>query len=191
MEHCMLRGEAVHRRSIRARARRACGFTLVELAVVVTIVGVLATIAVVGYRRYILHSKITEAQEVISAIKIAQEDHRAERGAYANIGATYCPTGSGVGNKKVGWDPGCSGGTATWRALPVHVSGAVHFAYATQAGTGTFTPPANTNWINWNNPPAQHWYVAMARCDLDPGGEVTMLVGSSFEKTIFQQNAGE
>ena len=48
------------------------GFTLVELAVVVTIVAVLAVIALVGYRKYMLNSHITEAQSMISGIKIAQ-----------------------------------------------------------------------------------------------------------------------
>ncbi|MBX3207033.1 MAG: prepilin-type N-terminal cleavage/methylation domain-containing protein [Labilithrix sp.] len=175
----------------RARARQARGFTLVELAVVVTIVGVLAVIAVVGYRRYVLRAKISEAQEVVSAIKIAQEDHRAERGAYANIGPTYCPAAAGVSNLKVGWDPGCSGGVATWTALPVHVAGAVQFAYATTAGTGAFTAPDDTTWVTWGSPEPQHWYTVLARCDLDPGGEVTMLVASSFQNTIFSHNEGQ
>lgn len=186
----MLHSPAVNPIS-RTWTRRSRGFTLVELAVVVTIVGVLAVIAVVGYRRYILRSKITEAQDVVSAIKIAQEDHRAERGAYANIGPTYCPTAAGVSDLKVGWDPGCSGGVTTWNALPVHVSGAVQFAYATTAGSGAFTVPADTDWVTWGSPEPQHWYTVLARCDLDPGGEVTMLVASSFQNTIFSHNEGQ
>lgn len=190
MERRMLRMSTV--RSRRKSARHASqGFTLVELAVVVTIVGVLAVIAVVGYRKYILNSKIAEAQNVIGAIKIAQEDHRAERGIYANLGTTYCPTGAGVANKKVGWNPACSGGVAPWTTLPVHVTGAVQFSYATVAGLNSWTQPPDTGWITWGTPTAPMWYVVMAKCDLDAGGDYTMLVGSSLDSTIFSHNVGE
>jgi hypothetical protein len=79
----------------------------------------------------------------------------------------------------------------TWNQLPVHVTGAVQFAYATEAGTGAFTRPANTDWVTWNSPVARPWYVVMAKCDLDPGGEYTMLVGSSFDTTIMSHNEGQ
>ena len=102
MERQLLVGHAV-------RTRRARAFTLVELAIVVAIIGILSVIALVGYRKYMLHSKITEAQGGgISAIKIAQEDFRAEKGTYANVGPAFCPALGGVSNKKVGWDPTCS-----------------------------------------------------------------------------------
>ncbi len=181
------------------RAKHDAGFTLVELAVVVAIVGILAVIAVVAYRRYILHAKITEARNVISAIRIAQEDYRAERGSYADLGGTYCPTLAGNGNHKTGWDPECSGaGThpdPKWHTLPVHIDGPVHFQYATVAGMGaggTAFPPTNASWVNWGAAaPTGHWYVVMAKCDLDGAGTPdTELVGSSLSNDIFSRNDG-
>lgn len=177
----------------RRASREEQGFTLVELAVVVTIVGVLAVIAVVGYRRYILNSKITEAQSVISAIKIAQEDHRAERGIYANLGdSNLCPAATPTGKTLTGWNPQCSGGVAKWEQLPVHVSGAVLFGYITKAGPGAFEAPSGTSWVKWGSPAAQPWYTVVARCDLDGDGDAarTELVASSLSNQIFSRNEG-
>lgn len=178
------------------RAKRASGFTLVELGAVVAIIGILAVIAIAGYRKYILHSKITEAQNGISAIKIAQEDFRAERGVYADLGASYCPTAAGASDHKVGWDPECAGGGSLpdtrWKQLPVHMSGAVQFKYATVAGTGAYAAPGDATWVAVTTPPAGLWYVAMARCDLDgqAGGD-TQLVSMSFSNQIFSRNEGQ
>ncbi|MBN9159374.1 MAG: prepilin-type N-terminal cleavage/methylation domain-containing protein [Myxococcales bacterium] len=179
------------------RAKGAAGFTLVELGAVVAIIGILAVIAIAGYRKYILHSKITEAQNGISAIKIAQEDFRAERGVYADLGASYCPAAAGVHDRKVGWDPGCSGGGSLadprWQSLPVHMSGAVQFRYATVAGNGTYTAPADANWVTITTPPNGLWYVAMARCDLDgdTSNVDTQLASMSFSNQIFIRNDGQ
>jgi prepilin-type N-terminal cleavage/methylation domain-containing protein len=178
------------------RSRR--GFTLIELAIVVVIVGILSVIAVVGYRRYMLHSKITEAQTMISAIRIAQEEHRAEKGIYANVGTNYCPAGAGVGNVKVGWHPACSGGTSTWENLPVHADGPVLFTYATVASaagdtaTSAITAPTDANWVDFSSAVARPYYIVMAKCnlDLDSSTAPTQLVGSSFTNQIFSRNNG-
>jgi prepilin-type N-terminal cleavage/methylation domain-containing protein len=173
------------------RRRAADGFTLVELAIVVTIVGVLAVIAVVSYRKYILHSKVSEAYTVINAIRIAQEDNKAERGTYADLGDTYCPSATPDIKTKYGWTPTCSGGTDNWQKLPVHIDAPVSFAYATRAGTGAFTAPTDATWVTWNSPAAGPWYVVMAKCDLDGNtSDFTQLVGSGYTNQIFIRNEG-
>jgi type IV pilus assembly protein PilA len=171
------------------RTRRRA-FTLVELAVVVTIVGVLAVIAVVGYRKITLSAKVTEAQNMISAIRIAQEDFKVERGTYANLSALgWCPS-DGTMQGKTDWNvPAC----AAWATLPVHVDGPVQFGYRTVAAPAAV--PAYP-WINMAAGVAQAatrpWYVIEARADLNGDGALfTELVGTSFQNTIFTNQVGE
>ncbi len=171
--------------------RRVRAFTLVELSVVVTIVGVLAVIAVVGYRKLTLSSKVTEAQNMLSAIRIAQEDYKVERGVYANLGATLCPTIPGP-KVKTGWDTSCTGGTAAWTTLPVHVDGPVQFQYATVAGPPAAIPGA-ISWVDTSKAnTAAPWYVAWAIADLDGDGLLkSELAATSFQNTIFSRQLGE
>ncbi|AKV02161.1 hypothetical protein AKJ09_08824 [Labilithrix luteola] len=175
-----------------SRRRNAnAGFTLVELAIVVCIVGVLAVIAVVGYRKLVLSSKLSEAQQTISAIRIAQEDYRAERGTYANLGVNFCPS-DGSQQKKWAWDPNCNGGTNTWSVLPVHVDGPVQFGYRVAAGTRGVADPFTTG-VDFSGADATvPWYIIQAHADLNNDhGLYTELTGTSFGNQIFTRNDGE
>jgi type IV pilus assembly protein PilA len=181
-----------------ARARRAArrAFTLVELMIVVAIVGVLSIIAVVGYRKLVLSGKVTEAKNVISGVRLAQEEYKTERGVYANIGPALCPNASaGTTQVKIGWDTSCSGGPGTWAMLPFHADGPVQFGYSTVAGTtsppgniGQPTPFVTVPGTIGTNP----WYYVTASADLDgTGGKFTELVGTSWQNTIFTFQEGE
>lgn len=179
-----------------SRRRHAhAGFTLVELAVVVTIVGVLAVIAVVAYRKFTMTSKVSEAQNVISAIRIAEEDYRTERGTYLDLsGAPWCPS-DGKQKKVYAWSgvSGCTDATGPWNALPVHVDNGLLFGYKV-----TSAPAAvpNPGWVDMSQAIIQAtqkpWYVVQAQADLNrDGGLVTELMGTSFQNTIFSHQEGE
>ena len=179
-----------------ARVARRAGFTLIELMIVVAIVGILAVIAVVGYRKLVLVAKVTEAKNVISGARIAQEGYRTERGIYANIGASpLCPSASsGTTQTKTQWDPACGGGP-TWAVLPIHVDGPVQFGYATVAGSTTL-PTTIGQPVGFVTVPAgvgtDPWYYVTASADLDGnGGMYTELVGTSWQNTIFVFQEGE
>jgi type IV pilus assembly protein PilA len=61
------------------------GFTLVELAVVVVIIGVLAAFAVPRFLSSVERSKAAEAFNYLSAIQAAQERYHARQGTYAGL----------------------------------------------------------------------------------------------------------
>lgn len=189
----------------RTGVRRARGFTLVELAIVVVIVGVLAVIAVVGYRKLILNGKVTEAQNVMGAIKIAQQDFFAERGTYADIGSTFCPVQQGCpnckGNQKTQWDSACNGGVGTMSLLAVHVADPVLFGYRTRGGpswggTDMFAGPA-VGWMTWGNNASQNgrpFFQIHAMADVNNDGTastMTEFATSSHTNQIFGNNVGE
>src|ERR1700744_2833170 len=109
--------------------RRQRGFTLIEMMVVVMLVGVLAFIATLSYRRWVLNSRINEGQSMLQNIRIAEESFRSENTVYLQtepgLTTTY-PSTTPPGSKKTAWgnNPG------SWAAINVQPAGPVYFGYA-------------------------------------------------------------
>ena len=70
--------------------RRAHGFTLIELMIVVAIIGVLAAIAIPNFLMFQLRSKAAEAKLNMASIRTAEESHFAEFGSYVG-GCGFAP----------------------------------------------------------------------------------------------------
>ncbi len=64
--------------------KKGKGFTLVELAVVVVIIGVLAAFAVPRFLASVERSKAAEAFNYLAAVQAAQERFHARQGTYAD-----------------------------------------------------------------------------------------------------------
>ncbi len=60
------------------------GFTLVELAIVIVIIGVLASFGVPRFRDAVERSKAGEAMTFLSSVRAAQERYHAREGTYAD-----------------------------------------------------------------------------------------------------------
>ncbi len=183
-----------HRRLRTARRAGRAGFTLIELAVVVTIIGILALLAVAGYTRLIRASHVTEATEMVNAIKLAQEQYHAETGSYANISASL-----NVGDLYPAATPGAFktiwGGTCAscpdpdaWKRLPVHATGALLYGYATVAGAQGAALPATP--ISQVTLPAasamtSDWFIVVGRGDQDGNGVFATVMGVSWTRDLF------
>ena len=66
------------------QGRKSGGFTLVELAVVVVIIGVLAAFAVPRFMNSVERSKAAEAFNYLSTVHSAMERYHARQGTYAD-----------------------------------------------------------------------------------------------------------
>jgi len=71
---------------------RARGFTLLELMIAVAVIAILAAIALPSYTDYITRSKLTEAHQVLSDLRVKQEQNFQDARTYSK---TLCaPSGA-------------------------------------------------------------------------------------------------
>ena len=64
---------------------RLHGFTLIELMIVVTVIGILAAIAYPSYQDYIRRARRIEAQSVMMDIQLMQEKYRINHVSYGGL----------------------------------------------------------------------------------------------------------
>jgi type IV pilus assembly protein PilA len=185
------------------------GFTLIELMIVIVIVGVLAVLAVVGYRKLVLSAHTSEATGMIQSIRTAQEAYHAETQTYVSTCLSVTPGGClypnvTPSNVKTGWGGGISGPCPAlpaasincWSALPLHVDSAVMYGYATMGGVaGNVAFPAlpliNGSAIGMPAAAPMDWYFIGAMGDVDANGVFTTVIGSSFTNDLFIDKEGE
>jgi len=180
---------------------RARGFTLIEMMIVVVIVGILATLAVVGYRKLVLSSHVSEATNNVQAIRVAQEGYHSETQMYANISpslTSYYPQTAPVGNVATTWGGPCTtcASGMDWSMLPLHIDGPVLFGYATVAGAANTSPPVagvsvNGQQVTFPGTSPTDWFIVAASCDLDLQGKPnTNVYTTSWSNQVFVDGEG-
>ena len=185
-------------------ASRARAFTLIEAMMVVTLVGILAVLATVAYRRWTHTAYLAEAQDMVANIRAAEESFRAENGGYLTISSQLGPgfddPAKTPGQMKTAWGGVCDWCTNDWKGLSVAPSAPVAFGYSliaanssTTSGGAPVVAPALT--VNGNSmhtdqmtPP---WYIIEADGDTDGNQVYAHVYGLSATNMIFTENEGE
>lgn len=175
------------RNALRRVFDTARGFTLIELLVVVAMVGILAALALVGYRKYIRSAQSSEATAMLQAIRSAEEGFKAEALTYqpcssvTNAGALqgaelYPRVQTALDDAKASWEMSSHANYARWKLLNAKSDGPVRFGYGVLTGLPGGTLPSGAvagapspAWANafGGSAPSDPWFVASAVGDRD------------------------
>ncbi len=178
------------------------GFTLIETMIVVVIIGILASLAVYGVRKYVLSAKSAEARQMILAIKAAEETYREETYVYksassAGFGSAsslypqVCSSEQPSAKKKYAWDGGTCANAVAWRELGVTSTNPVQYGYAAQAvAVGVTMEDIKAGAYSWGTL-AGPGFAVIARGDLNGDGTLSLFLGSNFTDEIYVENEDE
>jgi type IV pilus assembly protein PilE len=72
--------------------RSARGFTLIELMITVAVIAILAAVALPQYSQYVTRSKLVEAHQVLSDLRVKMEQRFQDARSY--VGGPCAPVGS-------------------------------------------------------------------------------------------------
>jgi general secretion pathway protein G len=120
-------------------ARGSDGFTLIELMIVVSIIGILATLAVPSYQSSVLKAKEAALRQDLSTLRDVLDQHKADQGKYppslsALVSAGYL---RGIPN-----DP-FTGAMTTWQEILDPVEKGVIDVFSGAEFVGTDGTPYN------------------------------------------------
>ena len=180
---------------------RARAFTLIEAMLVVMLVGILAMLATVAYRRWVRTAYIAEAHDMLSNIRSSEESFRAENGTYLNISngldLNYTYPATTPGAFKTAWGAACTTCTASWSTLNVEAKAPVAFGYAVvsdnQVSHGVGVPATiSIDGASVNvTPPTYPAYAAEALGDIDGNQVYCRVYVFSSTNNFFVDKEGE
>lgn len=163
---------------------------------VVVIIAVLSTLAVYAVGGYIRAAKMSEAPEMIQAIKAAQESYKDETFTYLNVSPdldTLYPTKkSALSDAKTQWGADDGDILKNFRTLGVSPGGPLRFGYACVAGNGGSLPSDTdvdlTGTLKYPASPSGPWYVVKAVANVDTSNDdLSIFIGSSFTDELYSQ----
>jgi type IV pilus assembly protein PilA len=186
-------------RSIRLAAHAATsgaarGYTLVEIGVVLAMIGVLAALAIYGYRRWIASARVGTTKDILQGIMLAEHMYYQDTQGYLSCSSgteDWYPMAPN-GQKHAFHDPAHTS-YPCFKALMPETDAPLTVSVSVVAGTGADTPPdaLTVNKPTWPDP-TKPWYVIHAASDEDGDGIYGYWVGASFSPNdIYSENDGE
>lgn len=188
------------------------GFTLIELMIVVVILGVIGSLAVRSYHKYVVKARTSEVYEMIGELRIREEAYKAEHSNYlpSNINGSsenlslYYPalrTGpQASGATGISLEPVAktynltTGAGGTWRTLGIRPARPqLYCGYLVRAGDANQALPALSSCLPWfnNQVPKVKWYCIIAACDMDGDGIYSRFITTMENQNIFLEHEGE
>ena len=115
------------------------GFTLIELLIVVSIVGILATLAAPSYQASVIKAREAALQQDLFTLRDVLDQHRADQGKYppslqSLVGAGYL--------RAIPKDP-FTGSSTTWQEITDAAEGGIFDVFSGSEFVGTNGTPYN------------------------------------------------
>lgn len=178
-----------------SRARR--GYTIVEVLAVVAIVGILAALAMFGFRKYLHAASASEAKNIMQGIHLGEQIYRQDNLGYLSCSASmtaYFPHAT-PDDKKWSWIMTSHPDWPQWERLGIKTD-QVKLVYVVMAGPPGTAPDAVPEMTNGPAWPAasdvlEPWFVVHAIGDVDGDGVHSSFVSSSFNHEIYSENEDE
>jgi prepilin-type N-terminal cleavage/methylation domain-containing protein len=170
-----------------AQGRRDRAFTLVELMIVVVIIGILASLATLGFRRYIARARMTETASVLSEMVGKEQVYFLEFGRYLPLRADANLTQPSPDEAPAAFYPVDASSTtlesartavsitnplawpAAWRAVGLRPRDSyLYCTYLLNAGANGQAVPGNLgkSLVGPTSATSPSWFYALAACNM-------------------------
>jgi type IV pilus assembly protein PilE len=136
-------------------ARRAAGFTLIELMIVVVIAGILAAVAIPNYSRYVQRGQLVEATQALSEFRVRMEQFYQDNRNYANGANCGAPLPGGLQNFAI--TCATANGGQTYTATATGSGGASGFVYTINQANVRATTGIPSSWGSLPSDAGTRW----------------------------------